>query len=286
VVSIVYCISTQTGEYISINRNYKDTVFRRLFNTKEKLLELYNAIFGTDYKDWSAIKINTLENVLFMGMRNDISFVIYGVLVLLEHQSTINKNLAARMFLYLSKIYEKIISEDAPNALYKRDEVELPNPEFIVLCNGKEDFPKEEIINISAVFKNKDRKNRLDMEVRVININKGVNPELESKSKTLADYISLITKIREYEKNHPLEEAIKLAVKYCVDNDILKEFLLENATEVVGMLATEFDMDIALKVAREEGKEEGKKEVQYILDLMAQGLSYEEIKKKIEENNN
>ena len=70
-----------------INRNYKDTVFRRLFNTKEKLLELYNAIFGTDYKDWSAIKINTLDNILFMGMRNDISFVIYGVLVLLEHQS-------------------------------------------------------------------------------------------------------------------------------------------------------------------------------------------------------
>ena len=269
-----------------INRNYKDTVFRRLFNTKEKLLELYNAIFGTDYKDWSAIKINTLDNILFMGMRNDISFVIYGVLVLLEHQSTINKNLAARMFLYLSKLYEKIIGEDDPNALYKWNEVELPNPEFIVLYNGKEDFPKEEIINISAVFKNKDRKNRLDMEVRVININKGVNPELESKCKTLADYISLITKIREYEKNHPLEEAIKLAVKYCIDNDILKEFLLENALEVVGMLATEFDMDIALKVAREEGKEEGKKEVQYVLDLMAQGLSYEEIKKKIEEKNN
>ena len=114
---------------MSIIRNYKDTVFRRLFNTKEKLLELYNAIFGTDYKDWSAVKINTLDNVLFMGMRNDISFVIYGVLVLLEHQSTINKNLAARMFLYLSKIYEKIIGEDDPNALYKWNEVELPNPD-------------------------------------------------------------------------------------------------------------------------------------------------------------
>ena len=276
-----------------INRNYKDTLFRRLFNTQEKLLELYNALFGTDYKDRSAIKINTLENILFMGMRNDISFVIYGVLVLLEHQSTMNnKNIAARMFLYLSKIYEKILSEDEPNALYKWNEVELPNPEFIVLYNGKENIPKEEIINITTVFKNKDRKNRLDMEVRVININKGVNPELESKCKTLADYISLIDKIREYEKNNPLEEAIKLAVKYCVDNDILKEFLLENATEVVGMLATEFDMDIALKVAREdgiqtgreEGREEGIEKFQnYVLDLMEQGLSQEEIKEKIKE---
>ena len=122
------------------------------------------------------------------------------------------------------------------------------------------------------------------MEVRVININKGVNPELESKSKTLADYISLIDKIREYEKNHTLEDAIKLAVKYCIDNDILKEFLLENATEVVGMLATEFDMDIALKVAREEALEEGIEKFQnYVLDLMEQGLSQEEIKKKIKE---
>jgi predicted transposase/invertase (TIGR01784 family) len=278
---------------MSINRKYKDTVFRRLFNTQEKLLELYNALFGTNYKDWSAIKINTLDNVLFMGMRNDISFVIYGVLVLLEHQSTINKNLAARMFLYLSKIYEKIASEDDPNALYKWNAVEFPNPEFIVLYNGKEDFPKEEIINITTVFKNKDRKNRLDMEVRVININKGVNPELESKSKTLADYISLITKIREYETNNPLEKSIKLAVKYCIENDILKEFLLEHAQEVVGMLATEFDMDIALEVAHrdgmqtgiEKGREEGREQFQnYVLDLMAQGLSYEEIKKIIEEN--
>ena len=108
--------------------------------------------------------------------------------------------------------------------------------------------------------------------------------------------ISLIIKIREYEKNNPLEEAIKLAVKYCVDNDILKEFLLENATEVVGMLATEFDMDIALKVAREDALEEGiekgiekgmqkgiEKFQNYVLDHMEQGLSQEEVKEKIKE---
>ena len=158
-----------------------------------------------------------------------------------------------------------------------------------MLYNGKEDFPKEKTLYLSTALKNKNRiKNIIDPGVRVININKGVNPELESRSKTLADYINLIAKIREYEKNHPLEESIKLAVKYCVDNNILKEFLLEHSSEVVNMLTTEFNMGIALKVARKEGIQEGsektKKELQnYMLDLIEQGLTQEEIKKKIKE---
>jgi hypothetical protein len=277
---------------MKVNKKYKDTVFRRLFNTEEKLLELYNAIFGTNYKDWSAIKINTLEDVLFMSLKNDLSFKVYNILVLIEHQSTISENMPARMFMYLGRLYEKE-TNNSPNAIYGRNPVELPNPEFIVLYNGKEDFPEEGILNISTVLKKKDgRKNLIDLEVRVININKGVNPELESKSKTLADYISLIAKAREYEESQPLEEAIKLAVNYCIDNDILKEFLLENASEVINMLTAEFNMDTALEVAHKEGiekgiergLEKGKQEGQnYVLKLMSQGLNYEEIKKKIEE---
>jgi len=122
----------------------------------------------------------------------------------------------------------------------------------------------------------------------VININKGYNPELMRKCKTLSDYASLIEKVREYEDYCSVEEAIKLASEYCIANNILKEFLEKNLSEVVNMLTAEFDMDKALEVARWEGKEEGieegKMEVQnYILELIEQGLSREEIKKKIEE---
>ncbi|MCL2154866.1 MAG: Rpn family recombination-promoting nuclease/putative transposase, partial [Leptospirales bacterium] len=97
------------------NKKFKDTLFRHLFNTEEKLLELFNAIFGTNFNDISAIIINTLENVLFMGMKNDISFIIYDTLVLLEHQSTINEKMAFRMLQYLARLYDKITS-DKPNA--------------------------------------------------------------------------------------------------------------------------------------------------------------------------
>ncbi|MCL2154775.1 MAG: Rpn family recombination-promoting nuclease/putative transposase [Leptospirales bacterium] len=278
------------------NKKFKDTLFRHLFNTEEKLLELFNAIFGTDYKDIGAIIINTLENVLFNGMKNDISFIIYNTLVLLEHQSTISANMPLRMYHYLNYLYEKINS-DKPNAIYGRNLVELPNPVFIILYNGTEDYPAEKILNISTGLK----KGVLDkkfvyLEVMVININKGRNPELERRCKTLADYASLIEKVREYQKNHTLEEAIRLAVKYCINNDILKEYLEQHASEVANMLTTEFSMDDALKVARWEGKKDGIEEgiekgieegIQKgrqegkleIIDLLKSGKSPEEILK-------
>jgi len=285
---------------MTANRNYKDTVFRKLFNNQKNSLELYNAVKGTNYRDWSVITMNTLEDVIYRNMKNDISFLIHNFLVIIEHQSTINENMPVRMLMFLGRLYEKILN-DRGNAIYGCKLEELPNPEFIVFYNGKDDFPREKTLKLSTAFKNKNGiKNVIDLEVRVININKGVNPELERRSKTLADYASFIAKVREYLKNHPLEEAIELAVKYCIDNDILKEFLLENASEVINVLTTEFDMDKAIEVARWEGKEEGiekgriegiqegrkegkKESKNYVLELIAQGLSYEEIKKKIEE---
>jgi len=223
------------------------------------------------------------------------------------------------MLQYLARLYDKITS-DKPNAIYGRNLVEMPNPVFIVLYNGVEDYPAKKILNISTGLKKGVlNKKFVYLEVMVININKGRNPELERRCKTLADYASLIEKIREYQKNHTLEEAIRLAVKYCINNNILKEYLEQHASEVINMLTTEFNMDEALEVARWEGLEKGiekgrvegieegiekgrvegigeglekgmvegiekgKKEGQnYVLELMAQGLSYEEIKKKIE----
>jgi len=282
------------------NKKFKDTLFRHLFNTEEKLLELFNAIFGTDYNDISAIIINTLENVLFNGMKNDISFIIYDILVLIEHQSTINENMPLRMYHYLNYLYEKINS-GSPNAIFGRDLIELPNPVFIVLYNGVEDYPAEKILNINTAFKKKKLKeNFVDLEVKVININKGRNPELERKCKTLADYASLIAKVREYQKNHTLEEAIRLAVKYCIDNNILKEYLEQHASEAINMLTAEFDLDQALEVARWEGMKKGRiegmeegrvegmekgmeKGKQEIIDLLKSGKSPEEILKDYDE---
>jgi len=280
---------------MNVNRTYKDSLFRHLFNDKKRLLELYNAIEGTDYKNAQDIVINTLEDVFFIGMKNDISFIIDETLVLLEHQSTISGNIPLRMLMYLFRLYEKISNEDS-EVKYEVDSKEVYNPKLIVLYNGKKDYPAESTLLFSTLFKNKDvEKKIVDAEVKVLNINKGINPELESKSKALAAYTTCIAKIREYEKEYTLEESIKKAIKYCVDNDLEREYFKRNSSEVMNMLMGEFNLDeyteVLLKKGKKEGIEEGikrgekkgKKEVQdYILNLIEQGLSREEIKKKIE----
>ena len=81
-----------------VNRNYKDTVFRMLFADAERLLSLYNSLNGTGYTDSAQLRFNTLENAIYMNMKNDLSFVIANELQLYEHQSTLTPNLPLRSF--------------------------------------------------------------------------------------------------------------------------------------------------------------------------------------------
>ena len=275
-----------TAKKKTANRKYKDSLFRNMFNYKKRLLELYNAIESTDYKDPEAIEINTLEDVFSIGMKNDISFRIYDRLVLIEHQSTINENMPLRMSMYMHQLWEKIIQE-SQKSKYQKQSVEIPDPLLIVLYNGKEDYPKEKTLYLSSLFINKNLKKKIvDVEVKVININKGCNPELEHKCKTLFAYITCIDKIREYEKEHTLDKSIELAVKYCIDNDLCKEYFKKKRSEVINMLTGEFNLEEYKEVLLWEGKEEGKKEGEkkgqdYVLKLMEQGLSADEIRKKL-----
>jgi len=117
-----------------INKKYRDSVFTLLFSDKEKLIELCNAIEGTNYSFDTEIDINTLKDVLFMNRKNDISFVIDNkFVVLVEHQSTVNRNMPLRMFMYMARIYEKIVQNEF---VYKEKFIEIPTPEFIVLYEG------------------------------------------------------------------------------------------------------------------------------------------------------
>ena len=274
-----------------INKNYKDSLFRSMFNDNSNLLELVNAILGTDFKDESIIEINTLLDVIFAALKNDISLTIMGImLMLIEHQSTINENMAVRMLSYVARIYEKKTGK----RIYQDSLIKIPRPKFIVLYNGTDPFPKEKIIRLSDAFisdpfEKIDNSGLIDLDliVRVININKGVNPELERKSETLYAYVTFIAKVREYEKQYPRAEAGKLAVKYCIKNDIKADYFKQNSSEVIRMSLAEYNVKDHIEVIREEYMEKGiekglKKGQNYVLELMAQGLSYEEIKKKIE----
>jgi hypothetical protein len=137
-------------ENMKINKKYKDSVFRLLFNSKEKSLELFNVIFDTDYTDPDAIEIITFDDVLYMGIKNDLSFILYDILALIEHQSTLNENMPVRMLMYLNRHYEKIIKGE-PKKIFGRSLVEIPNSVFIVLYNGKEDFPAEKTLRLSTL---------------------------------------------------------------------------------------------------------------------------------------
>lgn len=73
-----------------INREHKERLFRLIFKDQEALLSLYNAINGTEYSDSDDFSFHALEDVIYISMKNDISFLIAGEIDLYEHQSTWN----------------------------------------------------------------------------------------------------------------------------------------------------------------------------------------------------
>ena len=245
------------------NSRYKDSLFSFLFSDPLTLKELYCALEGITLPEDVLVTINTLQEVLFIERINDISFEINGKLVILiEHQSTINPNMALRLLLYIARVYEKILGD---KNIYTTRAVPIPRPEFFVLYNGVAPYPDENILKLSDAFESTaslglEEKGTpaLELVVKVVNINEGRNGEIAKKCKTLAGYSAFIGKVREYEKeNGDKEEAMKKAVLYCRDHDILKEFLEQNGTEVMNMLITEWKMEDALAVRFEEGREEG-----------------------------
>ena len=240
------------------NREYKDSVFTLLFGEKDNLIELYNAIFNTRYGSDTDIQITTLRSVLFMEQINDISFVIDGkIVVLIEHQSTLCKNMPLRMLLYIARIYEKI--SDNEN-LYRTKLITIPRPEFIVLYNGIEDAPDEQTLKLSDMFAKYGEENTIELElaVKVYNINQGRNPDMAQRSSTLSGYEFFVQRVREYQKEtKDLRGAISLAIKDCINRNILKTFLETHGSEVMNMLLTEWKLEDALRVREQEGREEG-----------------------------
>ena len=245
------------------NSKYKDSVFTFLFSEPDVLKELYCALEGISLPENVPITINTLREVLFIERINDISFEIGGKLVILiEHQSSINPNMALRLLMYIARVYEKIIGD---KNIYTSRLIPVPRPEFYVLYNGTAPHPDEKILKLSEVFESgadlgipDNGSPALELKVKVININQGKNEQIVKRSKTLAGYSAFIAKVREFEKESAdREKAMIKAVRYCREQNILKDFLEKNGTEVMNMLITEWKMEDALAVRYDEGLEDG-----------------------------
>ena len=219
------------------NKNFKDSVFTALFGNPDLLRDLYNALEGVSLPPDVPISINTLENVLYMDLYNDISFEIGGKLVvLIEHQSTINPNMALRLLFYITRVLEKMVDS---RTQYSKKRLSIPWPEFFVLYNGVAPYPDKMVIRLSDLFEKPQdlglpEKTRplLELEVKVININKGRNEAIVNRCKKLAEYSEFISTARIFlgELGNK-EDAIKAAVKYCQKHGILNEFLEIHGSE-------------------------------------------------------
>ena len=222
------------------NRNYKDTVFRMLFSDRKNLLSLYNAISGAHYDNPEMLEIVTLENAIYMGMKNDLAFIIDTDLFLYEHQSTYNPNMPLRDLFYISSEYQKLVDK---KSLYSSILQKIPAPQFIVFYNGTEKKKDSWVNHLSEAFKNLSGNPKLELEVLTLNINEGHNPELMEQCQTLREYAQYVACVRRYAKEFELNKAVKLAVDECIRNNILSEFLRANKSEVISMSIFEYDKE-------------------------------------------
>ena len=166
---------------MSANREYKDSVFSLYLSEPERLIDVYNAVANTKYPLDTPVEINTLTDVLYKNQINDLSFVLDGqIVVLIEHQSTLNENMALRLFLYSARVYEKITKQ---KPLYRRKQVKIPVPRFIVLYNGNEPYPEQGEQKLSDSFIFQKENPQLELKIDIYNINYEVNAEIVKRSK-------------------------------------------------------------------------------------------------------
>ena len=224
------CSELPTGGLIS-DRRYKDTIFRMLFSDKKNLLELYNAVSGRHYDNPDDLQIVTLENAVYMGMKNDLAFLLSTGIYLYEHQSTVNPNMPLRNLFYISSEYSKLVET---KSLYSSAIQKVPAPNFIVFYNGQDEVADRSEYRLSDAFAPRVDNPALELRVTVLNINYGRNLELMRQSRTLRDYAQYVALVRKYkEESGSLDDAVNRAVDECIKNDILVDFLRKNRAEVV-----------------------------------------------------
>ncbi len=236
------------------NRVYKATIFAMLFEDKEHLLELYNAVSGKHYTNPEMLEINTLENAIYMAMRNDISFLIDARLSLYEHQSTYSPNLPFRFLLYIASLYSSMTSDAN---LYGTKPIELPPPRFVIFYNGKMEQPDRKILKLSDLYTIKEECS-LELEAVMLNVNSGHNKELMKMSHTLWEYAEYTARVRKYAEEMKLEDAVERAIEECIQEGILKEFLEKNRAEAKNMSIFEYDQEKHMQQEREEAWEKGR----------------------------
>ncbi len=244
------------------NHKYKDRLFRLVFNNKRDLLDLYNALNNTCYENPNDLEVNTLEDAVYLSMKNDISFLIGGTLNLYEHQSTYNPNMPLRGLIYLARLYDGYVETKNIN-LYSSSLKKLPIPQYFVFYNGTKEQPDETILQLTDAFESvsDNRQPCLQCTAVMLNINYGHNLALMEKCQRLKEYSIFIDTVRiQCKKTSDPRHAVTKAVDICIEKGILRDVLVKHKAEVISMVLTSFNQkayEEDLKNQYKEGVEEG-----------------------------
>ena len=245
------------------NREYKSTVFTSYFSIPEHAEKLYE---GLDQelrlKAHAEIKpedivFETLDGVLYMARKNDLAFTVRKkILVIGEHQSSVNENMPLRGAIYYGRTMEKLVPS---RAIYRKKRISIPTPEFYIFYNGKEPQPLEQILSLSDSYLEKTDSPMLELKVKVINVNLSAGHPILKKCRPLYEYSWFMWQVREYlENGEDRDAAIRQAMEDCVRQGIMTDYIQKHGSEVRNMLFTEFNLDDAKEVWEEEAREEGR----------------------------
>lgn len=260
---------------------YKDRLFNYIYGSegnKAWTLSLYNAVNGSDYRDPDAIEITTIKEVLYLGMHNDVSFMISDEMNLYEQQSGYNPNMPLRQLQYAGNLYEKFIRQNKLNK-YGSTLLELPVPKLVVFYIGTNDKPDETVLRLSDSFPEGSSPD-IEVRVRMLNVNQGKNQKLLDACQTLKEYSWLVEQIRTNKSKNKLEleEAVNNALTNMPNEFVIKPFLMAHQAEVKGMLLTEYNEIEQMELFKEDGRREGRAEgraegaLQTLIELVRKGI--------------
>lgn len=267
------------------NLQYKDALFKFIFGNeehKEYALSLYNAINGSNYENYEDIKIVTLNDIVYISMKNDVGILFNNTINLWEQQSTWNPNMPYRMFEYIAK---ELIEYVKANKLkiYSSSKIKLPTPKCVVFYNGDDTKPEKKIIKLSELFAQEG--SDIECTVAVYNINKGMNDDLAKNCKPLFEYRWIVSKIVDYQNSNgkseeTLVQGIENALDELPEDFLIRGFLLNEREKVTNMLHTEFAEKEWSDTFKAEGYENGFKQGEQ--QGMQQGLQQGELLAKNE----
>ncbi len=244
--------------WYKINPKYKDRLFCKIFGRekhKDYALALYNAVNHSNYSDLSELEIITLEDAVYIKMKNDVAYLISGNIAVYEHQSTVNNNMPIRGFMYFGELYSKILKGNRSN-IYGRRLVKIPTPQYIVFYNGTDDYPEVKKLKLSDAFIDPGHGDEFEFTATVMNINLGKNEKLLEACKPLKEYSIFVDTVRRKGRKMPAERAVDEAVRECINNNVLRDILSEERSSVMLEMLSSFDEKVYEEGLREEGREE------------------------------